>query len=171
MVASRSPTRSRSQNASSCCQNHHGFQKPAVKTTRPKTTRNVRSNETDSSRDRRNARAVKLNATPKYRTLRPRDQGCSAVAASFLCAAERMALKLRRQAEMITNENLPHRSSERHPRPLRTGAGSLKRVLGSTPAPSYQGSHHLPGQRQNRSRSRLARSAHTNPPIRPTRTA
>src|SRR6266516_1662089 len=42
-----------------------------------------------------------------------------------------MALKLRRQAEMIINENLSHRSARRHRDPLRTGAGSFKRVLGS----------------------------------------
>src|SRR6266446_5951238 len=42
-----------------------------------------------------------------------------------------MALKLRRQAEMITNENLSPRSSRRHPDPLGTGAGSFKRMLDS----------------------------------------
>src|SRR2546426_5900215 len=29
---------------------------------------------------------------------------------------------------VITNENLPHRVSKRHPEPLGTGAGSFKRV-------------------------------------------
>ena len=42
-----------------------------------------------------------------------------------------MALKLRRQADVITNENLSHLRSTRQPEPLRTGAGSFKRVLGS----------------------------------------
>ena len=42
-----------------------------------------------------------------------------------------MALKLRRRAEMVTNEDLLHRSGTRHPRLLRTGADSFKRVLGS----------------------------------------
>ena len=32
---------------------------------------------------------------------------------------------------MNTNENLPRRRSKRHPDPLRTGAASFKRVLGS----------------------------------------
>jgi hypothetical protein len=41
-----------------------------------------------------------------------------------------MALKLRRQAGMITNENLRNRSSRRQPAPLGTGADSFKRVLG-----------------------------------------
>src|SRR5918996_3482037 len=40
--------------------------------------------------------------------------------------------KLRRRAEVITNKNLSHRSSSRHPEPLGTGADSFKRVLGCT---------------------------------------
>ncbi len=42
-----------------------------------------------------------------------------------------MALKLRRRTEMVTNENLLHRSVIRHPKPLGTGAASFKRVLDS----------------------------------------
>src|SRR2546425_11480552 len=42
-----------------------------------------------------------------------------------------MALKLWRQAELFTNESLPHRISRCHPASLRTGAASFKRVLGS----------------------------------------
>ena len=42
-----------------------------------------------------------------------------------------MALKLRRQTEVITDENLAHRRARRHPRPLGTGADSFKRVLDS----------------------------------------
>jgi hypothetical protein len=41
-----------------------------------------------------------------------------------------MAFKLRRRAEMITNENLPNRNSRRNRNPLGTGAVSFKRVLG-----------------------------------------
>ena len=43
-----------------------------------------------------------------------------------------MALKLRRQAEVFTNESLAHRISTCPPDGLGTGAGSFKRVLGST---------------------------------------
>jgi hypothetical protein len=58
-----------------------------------------------------------------------------------------MALKLWRRAELITNDNLSHCSLRRHPTPLRTGADSFKRVLGSAllsqheqmDAPSAQG--------------------------------
>ena len=44
-----------------------------------------------------------------------------------------MALKLRRQAGMITNKMLAHRNSRRDPEPLGTGAGSFKRLLGARP--------------------------------------
>jgi hypothetical protein len=40
-----------------------------------------------------------------------------------------MALKLRRQAGMFTNESLQHRTSRCHLDLLRTGAVSFKRVL------------------------------------------
>src|SRR6267378_4954371 len=42
-----------------------------------------------------------------------------------------MALKLRRQAEMITNENLPHRNCWWQSDWLGTGAASFKRLLGA----------------------------------------
>src|SRR5438270_13151296 len=56
-----------------------------------------------------------------------------------------MALKLRRQAEVITNENLAHLDSRRDPKPLRPGAGSFKRVLGSSPRAhtQRQETHHV----------------------------
>ena len=40
---------------------------------------------------------------------------------------------------MITNENLAHRSSARHPQPLGTGADSFKRVLGCAPKVTSSG--------------------------------
>src|SRR5712664_884699 len=46
-----------------------------------------------------------------------------------------MALKLRRQAEMITTENLPHRNCWWQSDWLGTGAASFKRVLGRRAPP------------------------------------
>src|SRR5579859_5993253 len=43
-----------------------------------------------------------------------------------------MALKLRRQAGVITDKNLRNRSCRCHRGPLGPGAGSFKRVLGAT---------------------------------------
>jgi hypothetical protein len=62
--------------------------------------------------------------------------GCQKVTCHFVtgvevAAAQRMALKLRRQAGMFTNESLQHRTSRCHLDLLRTGAASFKRVLGS----------------------------------------
>ena len=51
-----------------------------------------------------------------------------------------MALKLRRQAGMITTEILLHRFSGRAPEALRAGADSFKRLLGGGISDRYSSS-------------------------------